>query len=189
MWNLCHSILSTVKFLLRATMLRLCFIKLSTSFPFVYLCCLFEFSRFALIIFFWLVNLLYTQNIFSFFPVSSMASDSPPPLPPPLTLFSASAFCLLIPFLLCFWAHGFQNFLLTVFVSWYAVLIYLSRIILWQGQHQSIYFKMTQKVRTLWLPERHFNKRMQNNKNYDVKMFCCACSSCKHAFTKICGEN
>ena len=84
MLNLCHSILSTVKSLLRATMLRLCFIKLSTSFPFVYLCCLFEFSSFALIIFFWLVNLLYTQNIFSFFPVSSMASDSRPPPHPTL---------------------------------------------------------------------------------------------------------
>ena len=76
-----------------------------------------------------------------------MASDSPPH--PPLTLFSASAFCLLIPFFIVFLGPWFQNFLLTVFVSWYAVLIYLSRIILWQGQHQSIYFKMTQKVRTL----------------------------------------
>lgn len=187
MLNLCHSILSTVKFLLRATMLRLCFIKLSTSFPFVYLCCLFEFSSFALIIFFWLVNLLYTQNIFSFFPVSSMASDSPPPPTP----HSVLRFCILFidTFFIVFLGPWFQNFLLTVFVSWYAVLIYLSRIILWQGQHRSMYFKMTQKVRTLWLPERHFNKRMQNNKNYDVKMFCCACSSCKHAFTKIYGEN
>ena len=167
-------------------MLRLCFIKLSTSFPFVYLCCLFEFSSFALIIFFWLVNLLYTQNIFSFFPVSSMASDSPPLHPSLCSPLLHSVYWYLF---IVFLGPWFQNFLLTVFVSWYAVLIYLSRIILWQGQHQSIYFKMTQKVRTLWLPERYFNKRMQNNKNYDVKMFCCACSSCKHAFTKICGEN
>ena len=111
--------------------------------------------------------------------------------PPPPTPHSVLRFCILFidTFFIVFLGPWFQNFLLTVFVSWYTVLIYLSRIILWQGQHQSIYFKMTQKVRTLWLPERHFNKRMQNNKNYDVKMFCCACSSCKHAFTKICGEN
>lgn len=136
MLNLCHSILSTVKFYWGLP----CFIKLSTSFPFVYLCCLFEFSSFALIIFFWLVNLLYTQNIFSFFPVSSMASDSPPPPHP--TPHSVLPFCILFidTFFIVFLGPWFQNFLLTVFVSWYAVLIYLSRIILWQGQHQSIYF-------------------------------------------------
>ena len=111
--------------------------------------------------------------------------------PPPPTPHSVLCFCILFidTFFIVFLGPWFQNFLLTVFVSWYAVLIYLSRIILWQGQHQSIYFKVTQKVCTLWLPERHFNKRMQNNKNYDVKMFCCACSSCTHAFTKIGGEN
>ena len=131
----------------------------------------------------------YTLKIY--FPSSLLVPWLLIPPPPPSTPHSVLRFCILFidTFFIVFLGPWFQNFLLTVFVSWYAVLIYLSRIILWQGQHQSIYFKMTQKVRTLWLPERHFNKRMQNNKNYDVKMFCCACSSCKHAFTKICGEN
>ena len=77
MLNLCYSILSTVKLLLRATILGLCFIKLSTSFPFFDLCYLFEFSSFALTIFFDLSSCYTLKNIFSFFPVSSTVSGHP----------------------------------------------------------------------------------------------------------------
>ena len=115
-------------------MLGLCFIERSTSFPFVYLCYLFEFSSFALTIFFWLVKLLYTQNIFSFFPVSSTASGHP-------------SLCALllhsVYWYLCYCVPGpmFSELIPCVFVSWYAVLIYLAKIILLQGQH-CLYYKI-----------------------------------------------